>query len=237
LCGPRAELRAGRGSWPPNPQAVSSTVVTHVADRTSETGALWFVGPYRLGRAMATIRIREYRPTDHSFVVDLSDRTLREFRRMDPGGEPSFFLGKAAQWFEVGLRSSWAKRSLFYVAEFDGEPAGYVIAGPANGQRPRAAGDRRPPRRVGEIYELHVVKRLRRKGVGTSMLTAAEQELSREGFGEVILGHLARNSVAAKLYESTGYRPRWVVQGKRLRWVRGRRSESGGSPNGHDEQA
>lgn len=165
---------------------------------------------------MAVVRIRDYEESDRSFVIALSGETLRELAEMDSESLPLTFTRNAQEWFERGLRDSWAKRSLFYVALMRREQVGYIIAGPTNDPWKPVPGDARPPERVAEIYELHVSSDHRRMGVGSALLSAAEQMLVAEGYSYVTLGHLAKNVAAARLYASKGYRPRWVSEEKRL---------------------
>jgi ribosomal protein S18 acetylase RimI-like enzyme len=165
---------------------------------------------------MTHIQIRDFEDDDRAFVIALSGETLRELQDMDSESLPLAFLRDAAEWFETGLRDSWIRRSLFYVAWVEHEPAGYVIAGPTNDPWKPRPGDSRIPQKVAEIYELHVKMGRRRQGVGSALLAAAERELTRQGYTYVTLGHLARNVAAVQLYASKGYRPRWVSEEKRL---------------------
>jgi GNAT superfamily N-acetyltransferase len=135
---------------------------------------------------------------------------------MEPETRPPVISGEGVKWFQDGLSASW-KKGFIFVAELDGEPAGFTIAGPANDVREPRTRAPNPVRRVGEIYELHVVKRHRRKGVGTALMKTAERVLARRGFTEVILSHLARNAPAAQLYDSRGYRERRVSRVKKVK--------------------
>ncbi|MCI4334460.1 MAG: GNAT family N-acetyltransferase [Thermoplasmata archaeon] len=169
-----------------------------------------------VGRSTAKIQIRDYRETDRSFVVSLSDETHHELRGMDPDRFPPAVVRDSSNWFERGLYESWARRSLFLLAQVGDEPAGFILAGPTNDSWTPTPDEPRPPQKIGEVYELHVAKAHRRKGVGSALLDASERELARQGFAYVTLVHLAQNSVAAQLYAASGYRPRWVVQEKTL---------------------
>jgi ribosomal protein S18 acetylase RimI-like enzyme len=165
---------------------------------------------------MAVLQIQDYRETDREFVVELSDANLPELQAMEAGRYPPGYVRNVGQWFDEGVRGSWARRSLFYVAELDGEPAGFIIGGPANDPWTPAPGDTRPPQTIGEIYELHVRKVHRRNGIGSALLIASVRELAHQGFAYVTLGHLGRNRAASQLYASKGYQPRWVVQERKL---------------------
>jgi ribosomal protein S18 acetylase RimI-like enzyme len=67
------------------------------------------------------------------------------------------------------------------------------------------------PSTMAELETLIVVPELRNTGLGTRMLDAVEKELARHGITEVIVGIVAGNDGAQRLYERRGFRPRWVV--------------------------
>lgn len=169
------------------------------------------------------IRIRRFRCADRAFVLRLAAADLAEARVAEPR-DPAPESGDAVLWFEAGLRSSWSRRTHFLVAEVDGTPAGFAIAGPANDDwdfRDGPDTERRPTRpRAGEIYELSVAGPFRRRGIGSALLRAAERGLFRRGYREVVLGHAARNAPAAGLYAARGYRPIRIEEWKRLEPVR-----------------
>ncbi|HEV2166605.1 MAG TPA: GNAT family N-acetyltransferase [Thermoplasmata archaeon] len=194
-------------------------------------GSSWGVtggGPNSLGSpAVSTVRIREFTEDDRPFVVSLARADLTTWRRMDQW-KTTAAPGDADKWFDIGKRKSWSNRTCFLIAEVDGEFAGFVIAGPDNDTwtfrdegRPKSG---RVTAARGEIYELSVAKRFRRKGVATALMKAAERDLRLRGYRAVVLGHLARNLPAQRLYASLGYHANWVRETKRLRPSRRRRS-------------
>ncbi len=150
-------------------------------------------------------------------MVSLADRTQREMRRLDRDRHPPVRRGEAAAWFEDALHRSWPRGTFVLVAELDGQPGGFVVAGPTDEPWSRGAAGRAARRTAAEIRELHVAPRFRRRGLGRTLLRAAEDRLAAEGFGEVVLGHLAGNDGAAALYEEQGFRPRWVLRVKSVR--------------------
>jgi ribosomal protein S18 acetylase RimI-like enzyme len=163
------------------------------------------------------VRVRPFTESDRKFVVALSDATQREMRRIDADHFPPVRAGEAAEWFEGALRTAKRRGHVILVGEVNDEPVGYVIAGVANEPWTRSSAGRPAARNSGEILELHVLRRFRREGVATSLLAAAERALAHQGFGEVVLGHLAANAPATGLYAALDYRPKWVVRVKRLR--------------------
>ena len=67
------------------------------------------------------------------------------------------------------------------------------------------------PETMAELETLVVLPELRSMGLGTRMLDAVEEELARQGVTEVIVGIVAGNDGAQRLYERRGFRPRWLV--------------------------
>lgn len=166
---------------------------------------------------MTRVQIRDYVEGDRPFVVSLSSQTLRELEELDSESLPLTFVRDAGEWFDRGMHEAWNRRSLFLIAQVEGEPVGYVIAGPTNDPWRPHPDDPRTAQKVAEIYELHVKPSRRRQGVGSALVAAAERELTLQGYSYVTLGRLGRNMAAAQLYARRGYRPRWVSEEKRLR--------------------
>jgi ribosomal protein S18 acetylase RimI-like enzyme len=67
------------------------------------------------------------------------------------------------------------------------------------------------PPTMAELETLVVLPEFRGTGLGTRLLDAVEDELDRQGITEVIVGIVAGNDGARRLYERRGFRPRWVV--------------------------
>jgi ribosomal protein S18 acetylase RimI-like enzyme len=70
------------------------------------------------------------------------------------------------------------------------------------------------PPTMAELETLVVLPELRNTGLGTRMLDAVEAELDRQGISEVIVGIVAGNDAAQRLYERRGFRPRWLVMSR-----------------------
>jgi ribosomal protein S18 acetylase RimI-like enzyme len=64
--------------------------------------------------------------------------------------------------------------------------------------------------RIGEIESLAVLPSHRDQGIGGRLLTALEDELAAGGVRDLILGVLAGNDDAIRLYQRRGYRPTWA---------------------------
>ncbi len=68
--------------------------------------------------------------------------------------------------------------------------------------------------RVGEIESLSVLPEYRGTGLGSQLLERLESHLRALGVDDMILGALAGNTDAIRLYERRGYRPTWLYLSK-----------------------
>jgi ribosomal protein S18 acetylase RimI-like enzyme len=64
--------------------------------------------------------------------------------------------------------------------------------------------------RVGEIESLSVLPEYRGQGLGSRLLDQLHDELRQQGADDLIVGALAGNSDAIRLYRRHGYRPTWL---------------------------
>jgi ribosomal protein S18 acetylase RimI-like enzyme len=68
--------------------------------------------------------------------------------------------------------------------------------------------------RVGEIESVGVLPGLRNRGIGTALMDRLEAELRADGVHDLMLGVLAGNDKAIRLYERRGYRPTWLYMSR-----------------------
>lgn len=68
--------------------------------------------------------------------------------------------------------------------------------------------------RIGEIESLSVLPAYRGSGLGSELLERLEAHLHERGVDDLILGALAGNADAIRLYERRGYRPTWLYLSK-----------------------
>lgn len=68
--------------------------------------------------------------------------------------------------------------------------------------------------RIGEIESLSVLPSYRGSGLGSELLDRLESHLHERGVDDLILGALAGNSDAIRLYERRGYQPTWLYLSK-----------------------
>lgn len=115
--------------------------------------------------------------------------------------------------------TSWERRRRNYL-EWLAEPDAFVlIAEGADGHllgyalvSVHPADDTHVTRdRLAELESLSVVQELRGSGLGSRLLQAVFEEVRGLGIREMVIGVLAANTDAARLYERYGFRP-WVVK-------------------------
>lgn len=68
--------------------------------------------------------------------------------------------------------------------------------------------------RIGEIESLSVVPKLRGAGLGSQLLHRLEEHLRGIGVDDLILGVLAGNDDAIRLYQRRGYQPTWLYMSR-----------------------
>jgi ribosomal protein S18 acetylase RimI-like enzyme len=87
----------------------------------------------------------------------------------------------------------------------DGTPVGYALVTLHDEDDSHTTGDR-----FAELQSLAVLPSHRGAGVGTRLLHEVYREVRRYGIEEMVIGVLATNEPALRLYEREGFRP-WVV--------------------------
>lgn len=121
---------------------------------------------------------------------------------------------------------TWAVRSAMYAELLakpdtilflatDGDsPVGYGLAHVLAVAETWIADTWRTGGRIGEIESLAVLPSHRGQGIGTRLLDALERELASIGVRDLILGVLAGNDDAIRLYRRRGYRPTWAYMSR-----------------------
>ncbi|MGD0566419.1 MAG: GNAT family acetyltransferase [Candidatus Goldiibacteriota bacterium] len=136
------------------------------------------------------IKIRKYRPEDKHGVI----RVWKE----------NFNYTAAYSDPEKSLKQKLRQKDgLLFVADDGGEVAGAIMAG-YDGHR-------------GWIYSLAVNKGLRNKGLGSSLLKYAENELIKLGAPKIKLQVMISNKKTAGFYRKHGYEIEEVISmGKKV---------------------
>lgn len=104
--------------------------------------------------------------------------------------------------------------TLLLVALVDGRPVGYglthvMAVADSWIEDTWTTGDR-----IGEIESLSVLPEYRGSGLGSEILDRLERHLHGQGVDDLILGALAGNADAVRLYERRGYQPTWLYLSK-----------------------
>jgi ribosomal protein S18 acetylase RimI-like enzyme len=111
----------------------------------------------------------------------------------------------------------WSVRSGYYlewlgggeafalIAEDEGRPVGYAVVTFHGKDDSHATGER-----FAELQSLAVLEEERGAGIGTALLHEVYRQVRAAGVEEMVIGVLATNEPAMRLYEREGFRP-WVV--------------------------
>ena len=91
------------------------------------------------------------------------------------------------------------------IAEDDAGPVGYALVTFHDTDDSHTTGDR-----FAELQSLAVLERARGAGIGTQLLHQVYRDLRSMGVEEMVIGVLATNEPAQRLYEREGFRP-WVL--------------------------
>jgi GNAT superfamily N-acetyltransferase len=117
--------------------------------------------------------------------------------------------------------TSWGERRAHYVdalerggfllgARDDGQLIAYALVGITT-ERPNAWSDTwQVGDAIAELETLVVLPELRGSGVGTRLLDAVDAELEERGIGDMLIGAVASNGDAIRLYERRGFVPAWI---------------------------
>jgi ribosomal protein S18 acetylase RimI-like enzyme len=100
--------------------------------------------------------------------------------------------------------------TLLLVAAVDGAVVGYGLAHVLAAEETWIPDTWVTGSRIGEIESLSVLPEYRGGGLGSELLRRLEEHLAEKGVEDLILGALAGNRDAIRLYERQGYRPTWL---------------------------
>ena len=122
----------------------------------------------------------------------------------------------------VDDQQTWAARRALYaellgkpgtvllLASLGGDLVGYGLAHVMPAGETWVADTWQTGDRIGEIESLAVLPSHRGQGIGTQLLAGLERELQAGGVSDLIIGVLAGNEAAIRLYQRRGYRPTWT---------------------------
>jgi ribosomal protein S18 acetylase RimI-like enzyme len=146
-------------------------------------------------------RIRFAKPEDLDALVELGRSTFAEtFGHLYPPEDLADFLDEAHDAEIYG----WAihdDRHAVWLAEADGEPAGYALVGPCTLPHPEAT----PAE--GELKRLYVRRSAQNGGLGRALLAVSMEWLQRNGPARLWVGVWSENHGAQRLYARHGFEP------------------------------
>ena len=159
---------------------------------------------------MPTVRIVEAGPDRLAEVEHLTRALHAHHRTVDPQ-IPGIPPRDADAWWALrrGRYESWFTEPDTFVllAEQDGadRPVGYALVTFHESDDSHATGER-----FAELQSLVVDPDRRGGGLGTLLLHEVYRQVRRRGVEEMVIGVLATNEAARRLYEREGFRP-WVI--------------------------
>jgi [ribosomal protein S18]-alanine N-acetyltransferase len=132
---------------------------------------------FRGSHAAAIMQLRSYRASDFDALHQIDQACF------PPG--VSYSREELAEFIDHRNSATW-------VAEGEGEIAGFLVAG-------------REPQRVGHIITIDVVACWRRRGVGSALMSAAEDWAARQQLRLLYLETAQDNVPAQPVYAGRGY--------------------------------
>jgi GNAT superfamily N-acetyltransferase len=148
---------------------------------------------------MSRVQIRSAQATDGAAIDAAGYAAALHHHLADPELLPQPDQ-HSTEWSAGAL--SGAPEAACLVAEIDEQVIGYVYATVVSESRPMFV-----PHRYGRIEAVAVRPEFRSRGIGTSLLRAAEQWLSEQGCEIVRLNVFTSNTAACALHTRRGYTP------------------------------
>jgi GNAT superfamily N-acetyltransferase len=121
---------------------------------------------------------------------------------------------------------TWAERRALYVtllerpdtvlllARIDGDLIGYALSHVLDVNETWIPDTWRTGSRIAELESISVLPSHRGAGVGSALFDAIEREWEALGVSDAIIGLLAGNDGALRMYERRGFRPTWLYMSR-----------------------
>ena len=143
--------------------------------------------------------LRRAGPTDAEILATLGAATFTDtFGHLYPAGDLARFLSETYAVARVRADLADARKA-FWLAEFEGEPLGYALAGPCDIPHAGVAPQ------DGELKRLYLVRNSRNLGLGARLFDAALEWLHTSGPRTVWIGVWAENAGAQRFYARRGF--------------------------------
>jgi ribosomal protein S18 acetylase RimI-like enzyme len=154
-------------------------------------------------RPTGAVRVRRYRPDDRPFYERCVTGLQDHLRGLDPFGVVRRPPAYGPRYGALARSMIRRYRGRILIAEIDGRPVGFVSAyvRPRNAMRDLELA----PGRHGFVMDLYVAPAVRSRGVGATLLAAAERFLVERGCSRVWLDVFVPNVRAHALYRRLGY--------------------------------
>jgi ribosomal protein S18 acetylase RimI-like enzyme len=126
----------------------------------------------------------------------------------------------------VSDAETWAERRVLYetllgrpdtvllLARLDGALVGYALSHVLDVADTWIPDTWRTGARIAELESLSVLPEHRGAGIGTALFDAVEAEWAAQGVADAIIGVVAGNAGAVRLYERRGFRPTWLYMSR-----------------------
>ena len=141
--------------------------------------------------------------------LEVLTRSLHEHHLTVDPEVPGIAPRSTDGWWEVrrGRYGAWLEEedSFLLLAEEDGAAVGYALVTFHDRDDSHTTGDR-----FAELQSLVTAPDRRGEGIGTMLLKEVYRQVRSRGAEEMVIGVLATNDRAQRLYEREGFRP-WVV--------------------------
>jgi ribosomal protein S18 acetylase RimI-like enzyme len=103
-----------------------------------------------------------------------------------------------------------ARDGFVLLAERGGDLVGYALVAVMPASETLLDDTWRTGERVAEIETVCVAPSERGAGIGSALLDRVDEELEAAGIADVLIGAVATNTGAIRLYERRGFRPAWL---------------------------
>ena len=156
-----------------------------------------------MNQTTTTVKIRECAVNDIPMLVALGERTFREtFDEVNTKENMQHYV--SATFNHQAFEKDFQGKAKFFVAEVDGEVAGFCKLNPGNFWEdvPRDHIEKLKPLEIERIYAL---KKMIGKGVGKALMEHCLTHATRNGYNIIWLGVWEHNHAAIAFYKKWGF--------------------------------
>ncbi len=152
--------------------------------------------------------IREYKSEDREAI----EKCIFDFIESERAYIPGFWVegDVSAPYFDYLVKKISESDGKIFVAELDGQIAGYIAVKIEKDDSPRSA-----IKKNGYISNVAVLKEYQGKGLGQELIKRAEEFTKENGASHIALDVQIGNS-ALSLYQKLGYKERSMWMNKKL---------------------